>query len=46
MWRQTNDTGVWYEWLVEAYAWVGPKTRIKVAASELHSSRKIACMLQ
>lgn len=46
MWRQTNDTGVWYEWLVEAYACVGPTTRIKVGASELHSSRKVACMLQ
>ncbi|KAL2257879.1 hypothetical protein VTK26DRAFT_9057 [Humicola hyalothermophila] len=45
MWRQTDDTKVWYEWLVEVYAWVGPKTRIKVGASELHSSRNVACLM-
>ncbi|KAK3683681.1 methyltransferase-like protein [Podospora appendiculata] len=45
MWRQTDDTKVWYEWMVEVYAWVGPETRIKVGASELHSSRKIACLM-
>ncbi|KAL2149528.1 hypothetical protein VTH82DRAFT_8179 [Thermothelomyces myriococcoides] len=45
MWRQTDDTKVWYEWLVEAYAWVGPNTRIKVGESELHSSRKVACLM-
>ncbi|KAL2265593.1 hypothetical protein VTJ83DRAFT_6693 [Remersonia thermophila] len=45
MWRQTDDSKVWYEWLVEVYAWVGPKTRIKVGASELHSSRKVACLM-
>ncbi|EFX06655.1 protein methyltransferase [Grosmannia clavigera kw1407] len=42
MWRQTDDTKVWYEWLVEAYVWVGPTTRVKVATSELQSSRKVA----
>ncbi|KAJ0107284.1 hypothetical protein J7T55_015749 [Diaporthe amygdali] len=46
MWRQTDDTKVWYEWIVEAYVWVGPKTRVKVASSELHSSRKVACLMQ
>ncbi|ROV95112.1 hypothetical protein VSDG_05849 [Cytospora chrysosperma] len=46
MWRQTDDTRVWYEWMVEAFAWVGPKTRIKVGASEMHSSHKVACMMQ
>ena len=45
MWRQTDDTKVWYEWLVEVYAWVGPETRIKVGASDLHSSRKVACLM-
>lgn len=45
MWRQTDDTKVWYEWLVEAYVWVGPTTRVKVASSELHSSRKVACLM-
>jgi protein arginine N-methyltransferase 5 len=45
MWRQTDDTKVWYEWLVEVYAWVGPNTRIKVGATDLHSSRKVACLM-
>ncbi|SPQ27418.1 a0500d45-dec7-454a-906a-68302402b5f8 [Thermothielavioides terrestris] len=45
MWRQTDDRKVWYEWLVEVYAWVGPKTRIKVGTSDLHSSRKVACLM-
>ncbi|KAB5582363.1 methyltransferase-like protein [Coniochaeta sp. 2T2.1] len=45
MWRQTDDASVWYEWHVEAYAWIGPNTRIKVGASELHSSRKVACLM-
>ncbi|KAM7209573.1 hypothetical protein V8F20_000311 [Naviculisporaceae sp. PSN 640] len=45
MWRQTDDTKVWYEWIVEAYAWAGEKTRIKVGCSEMHSSRKIACLM-
>ncbi|KAK1761238.1 methyltransferase [Echria macrotheca] len=43
MWRQTDDTKVWYEWIVEAYAWVGPKTRLKVGESELHTSRNVGC---
>jgi type II protein arginine methyltransferase len=46
MWRQTDDTKVWYEWIVEAYVWIGPKTRVKVASSEMHSSRKVACLMQ
>ncbi|KAK3386979.1 methyltransferase-like protein [Podospora didyma] len=45
MWRQTDDTKVWYEWMVEVFAWAGPKTRIKVGATEMHSSRKIACLM-
>lgn len=46
MWRQTDDSRVWYEWLVEAYTWVGAKTRVKVGSSELHSSKKVACLMQ
>jgi protein arginine N-methyltransferase 5 len=45
MWRQTDDTKVWYEWLVEAWTWVGPSNRIKVGSSELCSSRKVACLM-
>lgn len=45
MWRQTDDAEVWYEWVVETYAWVGPKTRIKVAQSEMHSSKQVACRM-
>ncbi|PSR80035.1 methyltransferase-like protein [Coniella lustricola] len=46
MWRQTDDSRVWYEWIVEAYTWVGAKTRVKVGSSELHSSKKVACLMQ
>ncbi|KAK8094063.1 PRMT5 arginine-N-methyltransferase [Apiospora hydei] len=45
MWRQTDDKQVWYEWMVEAFAWVGPTQRIKVGGSEMCSSRKIACLM-
>lgn len=45
MWRQTNDREVWYEWAVEAYTWIGPEQRIKVGATELCSSRKVACLM-
>ncbi|KAJ4019050.1 hypothetical protein NW752_004791 [Fusarium irregulare] len=45
MWRQTDDSKVWYEWLVEAYTWVGPSTRVKVASSDLCSSRQVACLM-
>ncbi|KAM3533478.1 hypothetical protein MY4038_003264 [Beauveria bassiana] len=45
MWRQTDDTRVWYEWLVEAWNWVGENTRVKVGSSELCSSRKMACLM-
>ncbi|CAK7567273.1 MAG: hypothetical protein SEPTF4163_005235 [Sporothrix epigloea] len=45
MWRQTDDTKVWYEWQVEVFVWTGPNSRVKVAASELHSSRNVACLM-
>ncbi|KAK8920424.1 Protein arginine N-methyltransferase skb1 [Metarhizium anisopliae] len=45
MWRQTDDTKVWYEWLVEAWTWVGESSRIKVGSSGLCSSRKVACLM-
>ncbi|KAI0181701.1 Skb1 methyltransferase [Hypoxylon sp. FL1284] len=45
MWRQTDDAKVWYEWMVEAFMWVGPSQRVKVGGSELCSSRKVACLL-
>jgi protein arginine N-methyltransferase 5 len=45
MWRQTDDSKVWYEWLVDAHVWVSPTTKVKVASSELCSSRKVACLL-
>lgn len=45
MWRQTDDSRVWYEWLIEAYAWVSETQRIKVASSDLCSSRKVACLM-
>ncbi|XXG97409.1 hypothetical protein Hte_003710 [Hypoxylon texense] len=45
MWRQTDDAKVWYEWMVEAFMWVGPSQRVKVGGSDLCSSRKVACLL-
>ncbi|KAI0153214.1 protein arginine N-methyltransferase [Xylariaceae sp. FL1272] len=45
MWRQTDDAKVWYEWMVEAYLWVSETQRVKVGASEMCSSRKIACLM-
>ncbi|KAL6855114.1 hypothetical protein ACO1O0_006252 [Amphichorda felina] len=45
MWRQTDDTKVWYEWVVEAWTWVGPSSRIKVGSSELCTSRKVGCLM-
>lgn len=45
MWRQTDDSRVWYEWLIEAYTWVSETQRIKVASSDLCSSRKVACLM-
>ena len=45
MWRQTDDSKVWYEWIVEAFIWTHSETRVKVGASEMHSSRKVACLM-
>lgn len=45
MWRQTDDSRVWYEWMVEAYMWTGPSQRVKVAGSGLCSSRRVACLM-
>ncbi|KAI1084652.1 Skb1 methyltransferase [Whalleya microplaca] len=45
MWRQTDDAKVWYEWMVEAFMWVGPTQRVKVGGSEMCSSRKMACLM-
>lgn len=45
MWRQTDDTRVWYEWLVEAWTWIGPSSRVKVGTSGLCSSRSMPCLM-
>lgn len=45
MWRQTDDTKVWYEWMVEAFRWVSETERIKVGGSDMCSSRKVACLM-
>ena len=44
MWRQTDDRGVWYEWLVEVFE-SGGKGKRRLGMSELHSSRKNACLM-
>ncbi|KAJ2906244.1 hypothetical protein MKZ38_002323 [Zalerion maritima] len=45
MWRQTDDSKVWYEWQIDAFTWVGTATRIKVGGSDLCTSRTVACMM-
>ncbi|PKS12192.1 hypothetical protein jhhlp_001491 [Lomentospora prolificans] len=45
MWRQTDDKSVWYEWMVEAYCWTGQNRRLKLASSDLCSSRSVACKM-
>ncbi|KYK55315.1 putative SHK1 kinase-binding protein [Drechmeria coniospora] len=45
MWRQTDDSRVWYEWQVEAWTWVGPSSRVLVGKSGLCTSRKVACLM-
>ncbi|OTB04053.1 hypothetical protein M426DRAFT_59235 [Hypoxylon sp. CI-4A] len=45
MWRQTDDSKIWYEWTVEAYMWISPSQRVKVGGSGLCSSHKVACLL-
>jgi type II protein arginine methyltransferase len=41
MWRQTDDRSVWYEWLVEVFG----ENKRPLALSELHSSKKNACLM-
>lgn len=45
MWRQTDDKSVWYEWIVEAYCWTSEGRRLRVGASDLCSSRSVACKM-
>lgn len=45
MWRQTDDRKVWYEWMVEAFAFVGPGKRMRVGVSDVGSSRKVGCLM-
>ncbi|KAI9744940.1 MAG: methyltransferase protein [Claussenomyces sp. TS43310] len=45
IWRQTDDRKVWYEWLVEAFVMLGPKSRVRVGMSEAGSSRKNGCLM-
>ncbi|KAF1347249.1 arginine N-methyltransferas-like protein [Lizonia empirigonia] len=44
MWRQTDDRKVWYEWLVESFMTVNGQ-RIKLGASDLHSSKSSGCLM-
>lgn len=45
MWRQTDDRKVWYEWMLEVYVMIDKSKRLKVGATELHSSEKEACLM-
>lgn len=48
MWRMTDDRKVWYEWLVETFAVIENgkgRWKIRLGASELHSSKKNGCLM-
>ncbi|KAF2495809.1 protein arginine N-methyltransferase HSL7 [Lophium mytilinum] len=45
MWRQTDDRKVWYEWMVEAFLTLSGGSRVRLGASELHSSRMNGCLM-
>lgn len=45
MWRQTDDRGVWYEWLLEVWRVQKGTAKTMVATSDLGSSRKNACLM-
>jgi protein arginine N-methyltransferase 5 len=48
MWRMTDDRKVWYEWLVETFAVIDNgkgRRRVRLGASELHSSKKNGCLI-
>lgn len=40
MWRQTDDRKVWYEWMVEGFAMVGPNKRVRLGATAIASTRE------
>lgn len=44
MWRQTDDRKVWYEWVIEVFIRLNGK-KMRVAMSDLHSSRKNGCLM-
>ncbi|KAK8250993.1 arginine N-methyltransferase-like protein [Phyllosticta capitalensis] len=44
MWRQTDDRKVWYEWMLESFVEVRGR-KLRVAVSEVHSSRKAGCLM-
>lgn len=44
MWRRTDGRRVWYEWIGEVFVVVA-ENRLKVGATDLHSSEKEACLM-
>ena len=44
IWRQTDDRKVWYEWVVETYAYLNNR-RTRTGLSDLHSSKKNGCLM-
>ena len=45
IWRLTDDKKVWYEWIVEAYTILDDSQRFRLGVSDLHSSKKVACLM-
>lgn len=44
IWRNTDDRKVWYEWHVESYVILDDR-KVRLGASELHSSKKNGCLM-
>ncbi|MCJ1309842.1 methyltransferase protein [Agyrium rufum] len=49
IWRKTDDRKVWYEWMVESFAWNltvgGGKKRVRLGGGEVMSSVKGGCLI-
>jgi len=49
MWRQTDGRKVWYEWMVESWAYNlmigGEKRLVRLGGGEVSSSVKVACLM-
>ena len=50
IWRKTDNRKVWYEWVVETFAWHtgfsgGERRRVRLGVSDGGSSKEGGCMM-